>query len=592
MRTLVAPAAGFTITNPAGIAGDPTFALADDLAAIEAIGGTGYLVRTAASTWAVRTFVASLNRITLTNQAGIAGGTQIDIDSAYAGQASITTLGTVGTGIWNAGNVTAPTVTATVSVITPQVTTNAASALELRTSGGVQLKIQHVVGAVDFWQAEGNAAGVPAFRAVGASANISPQFVSKGTGSLDFLTAGTGPIRFFTNGGALQFVVTHIAGSVDYWQVEGSSAGVPRIVATGTSANISPQFVSKGTGNLDFLTANTGSVRFFTAGGTIQCIILHNAGATRYLTITGSNGGNPAIAATAGYIGLNGAGVVITAPDNASYQVLISGTTKGMRFITGAAGAYMEAVDNTGVASYQPMLLNGISVQFLTSGVEQVRVSHTAAAVNSWSFTGGVTGARVSVSALGTDTNIGIQFGTKGTGDYAFFCGSTAQVQILATASATRYLVFTGSNGGNPSINVSGGILAITPGFTSLANSDVDARFTAKVYVEKGIVTPGFAAGVVTIDWSAGNTFVLSVTAAITGWTMTNIPATGIPEDIRIILVSDGTSRAVNNPAAWSWGDGTAITTTHATNLKENHILLTTRDNGTKLQAANGGVGY
>src|SRR5258705_8187157 len=34
-RTLQAPAAGFTITNPAGTVGDPTFVLANNLAAVE-----------------------------------------------------------------------------------------------------------------------------------------------------------------------------------------------------------------------------------------------------------------------------------------------------------------------------------------------------------------------------------------------------------------------------------------------------------------------------------------------------------------------------------------------------------------------------
>jgi hypothetical protein len=51
-RTLTAPAAGLTITNPAGIAGNPTFALADDLAAIEALSGTNTIYyRSGASTW-------------------------------------------------------------------------------------------------------------------------------------------------------------------------------------------------------------------------------------------------------------------------------------------------------------------------------------------------------------------------------------------------------------------------------------------------------------------------------------------------------------------------------------------------------------
>lgn len=57
-RTLTAPAAGFTITNPAGIAGNPTFVLADDLAALEGLASTGVARRTGASTWSVGAAIA------------------------------------------------------------------------------------------------------------------------------------------------------------------------------------------------------------------------------------------------------------------------------------------------------------------------------------------------------------------------------------------------------------------------------------------------------------------------------------------------------------------------------------------------------
>jgi hypothetical protein len=45
-RTLVAPAAGITISNADGVSGNPTFALANDLAALEALSTRGYAVRT------------------------------------------------------------------------------------------------------------------------------------------------------------------------------------------------------------------------------------------------------------------------------------------------------------------------------------------------------------------------------------------------------------------------------------------------------------------------------------------------------------------------------------------------------------------
>lgn len=50
-RTLTAPAAGLTITNPTGSGGNPTFALANDLAAAEGLSGTGVVNRTGTDTW-------------------------------------------------------------------------------------------------------------------------------------------------------------------------------------------------------------------------------------------------------------------------------------------------------------------------------------------------------------------------------------------------------------------------------------------------------------------------------------------------------------------------------------------------------------
>jgi len=51
-RTLTAPAAGFTISNSDGVSGNPTFALANDLASLEALTGTNTIpYRSAADTW-------------------------------------------------------------------------------------------------------------------------------------------------------------------------------------------------------------------------------------------------------------------------------------------------------------------------------------------------------------------------------------------------------------------------------------------------------------------------------------------------------------------------------------------------------------
>ncbi|MBR1190071.1 hypothetical protein [Bradyrhizobium sp. AUGA SZCCT0160] len=72
-RTLQAPAAGFTVTNPAGVAGDPTFVLANDLAALEGLSGTGFPARTGTDAYSLRALTAPAAGFTITNPAGVAG---------------------------------------------------------------------------------------------------------------------------------------------------------------------------------------------------------------------------------------------------------------------------------------------------------------------------------------------------------------------------------------------------------------------------------------------------------------------------------------------------------------------------------------
>lgn len=78
-RTLVAPAEGVTIENADGVAGSPTFALANDLAAVEGLATNGFAVRTGDDTWATRNLTESAGRLTITNADGVAGSPTFDL---------------------------------------------------------------------------------------------------------------------------------------------------------------------------------------------------------------------------------------------------------------------------------------------------------------------------------------------------------------------------------------------------------------------------------------------------------------------------------------------------------------------------------
>jgi len=83
-RTLTAPAAGITVTNGSGVAGNPTLALANDLAALEGLSGAGLIVRTATDAAATRTITGTANEIAVTNGDGVAGNPTVALPAAIA----------------------------------------------------------------------------------------------------------------------------------------------------------------------------------------------------------------------------------------------------------------------------------------------------------------------------------------------------------------------------------------------------------------------------------------------------------------------------------------------------------------------------
>lgn len=102
-RTLTGPAAGILVSNGDGVSGNPTLSLINDLSALEALSSTGIAVRTTTDTWAQRTITGTSNRIAVTDGNGVSGNPTLDISSSYAGQNTITTVGTLTTGATGAG---------------------------------------------------------------------------------------------------------------------------------------------------------------------------------------------------------------------------------------------------------------------------------------------------------------------------------------------------------------------------------------------------------------------------------------------------------------------------------------------------------
>ena len=124
-RVIVAPAAGITVTNGDGVAGNPTLALANDLAALEALSGTGIAVRTATDTWVQRAIAGTANEISVANGDGVAGAPTVGLPNA------ITLTGKTLTG----GTFTGPAIAANDNALTLRDDGDATKQLQFQLSG-------------------------------------------------------------------------------------------------------------------------------------------------------------------------------------------------------------------------------------------------------------------------------------------------------------------------------------------------------------------------------------------------------------------------------------------------------------------------
>ncbi|MCX7349343.1 MAG: hypothetical protein NTZ54_07380 [Alphaproteobacteria bacterium] len=96
---------------------------------------SGMIARTAANTVSARTIAGTANRIAITNGDGVSGNPTLDIAATYAGQNTITTLGTITTGTWNAGTLAVGYGGTGVTTLTGMVKGNGASAFTAAVDG-------------------------------------------------------------------------------------------------------------------------------------------------------------------------------------------------------------------------------------------------------------------------------------------------------------------------------------------------------------------------------------------------------------------------------------------------------------------------
>ena len=244
----------------------------------------------------------------------------------------------------------------------------------------------------------------------------------------------------------------------------------------------------------------------FTSADTSVSIISTGAGQTAALTIKGGSGGGDQYnyiqslsSADAQYWYLGGDGVAnqLTVKTGGSARGVfsstglavtggISGTTTlqltgaNSLAIGGVSGSYrlqrdsatfqfLNTADNIMLEVSAASISTGsaTALSLATAGGTQAAFLNAASAVNYLTFSGSGAGADPYIQPAGSDTNIGLFIGSKGSDSVYLHTGGTSyftQVAVTHTASANRYITLTGSNGGNPTIGTSAGSLAVSTG--------------------------------------------------------------------------------------------------------------------------------
>lgn len=153
--------------------------------------------------------------------------------------------------------------------------------------------------------------------------------------------------------------------------------------------------------------------------------------------------------------------------------------------------------------------------------------------------------------------------------------GSVTSVSGTGTVSG---LSLSGTVTSSGSLTLSGSIT----GFLPLAGGTMTGLLTAKELALTK-TAPSISAGVLTLDYSLSNTFAVSLNAAITSFTVSNIPTSGSYYEFNLEFTADGTARSVTwtfSSVAVKWPGGTAPTLT-STNGKKDTFVFYTYDAGT-----------
>ena len=352
---------------------------------------------------------------------------------------------------------------------------------------------------------------------------------------LGLYTTGGNAIALGTSLGTPQMYVTNTTSAVNFIQATGAATtGAPSFAVGGTDANVSFAHYTKG----------TGTHQFFANGG-LQMLIGATASPVNYWQFFG--------AAAAGALNMyaDGSDTNIAVVQNtkgtgshffrtnggAQTQLRIDHTASAVNFptLTGSAtGGYIgfaAAGSDTNIGITYTAKGTGTHDYYARNGINFRIGANADSAVNYFTATGGVTGLGPVLLAGGSDTNVSIRYRTQGTGSHQFETGSSGNVALLLnhTATAVNYYA------------INGGATGVQPGFAATGSDvSVSSAFTTKGTGAHFFSTNTYGSLALAIVHTASAVNYAQITGAATG----NAPAfsvAGSDSNIDFALTTKGT---------------------------------------------------
>jgi hypothetical protein len=404
------------------------------------VSGTGILVQTSPGVYAARSIAGTTNRVTVTNADGASGNPTLDISTAYVGQATITTLGTVGTGVWQGTTVgatfggTGQTSYAVGDILYANTTTTLAKLADIATGNAL---ISGGVSTAPSWGKIGLATHVSGTLGVangGTGLTTTPTNgqidIGNGTGfTRAALTAGTA-ISVTNGAGTITIANTGVTSNVAGTGISVSGAtGAVTITNTGVTSAVAGTGIS--------VSGATGAVTFTNTGATSI------AGTTNQITASAATGAitlsTPTTFTAPGYVAIT-TGLY----ESTTTGITAAGATLGTATaLTTSFNLVSTVAAGTGVSLPAPTLA-GWAVTIRNGGANTLNIYPNSATAT---INGGAAGTPIT---LATGATVTIEASTAGASSAwfsrsSFGTGGTGTVTSVALALPASVFTVTGS---------------------------------------------------------------------------------------------------------------------------------------------------